>query len=131
MEAKIFAIFGNYCKFCKCVSKELLKITPKYQESLLFYLKMCFNMSEIDVSSPHYINWNQVNDLVLANSNPKAQEIANYLKDIMNTKARVGSLNPHFVRLFAVDRNADMLLDRAAKVPKSNEDLENIKSILK
>ncbi len=91
---------------------------------------MCFNMSEIDVSSPHYINWNHLNDFLLANSNPKAQEIANYLKDIMNTKAKVGSLNPHFVRMFAVDRNADMLLDRAAKVPKSSQDLENIKSIL-
>jgi hypothetical protein len=87
-------------------------------------------MSEIDVSSPHYINWSQLNDLLLANSNPKVQEIASYLKDLMNTKGKVGSLNRHFIRIFAVDKNADMLLDRAAKVPKNNEDLENIRTIL-
>ena len=49
----------------------------------------------------------------------------------MTTKGKVGSLNHKFVRMFAVDKNADMLFDAASRVPKNNQDLDNLKTILK
>lgn len=39
----------------------------------------------------------------------------------MTSKGRVGSLNQKFVRMFAADKNADMLLDAASKIPKNNQ----------
>lgn len=49
----------------------------------------------------------------------------------MSSKGIVGSLNQKFVRMFAVDKNADMLLDAASRVPKNSQELENLKIILK
>jgi hypothetical protein len=39
----------------------------------------------------------------------------------MLVKVRVGSLSQKFIKIFAIDKNADLLLDRASKVPLNNE----------
>ncbi len=44
---------------------------------------------------------------------------------------RVSQINPKLLEVFSLDKNADILMEGAGKVPKNNEDLKVIKEILK
>ena len=81
-EAKIFSIFSNFCKYQKYFSKELLQVTPRYQESLLNYFKLCISLTENDSSTPYFIKWEPLDNLLVSNSNAKVGELAKYLKEL-------------------------------------------------
>ncbi len=40
---------------------------------------------------------------------------------------RVSQINPKLLEVFSIDKNADILMEGAGKVPKNNEDLKVIK----
>jgi len=80
-EVKIFAIFNNYTKYCQSASKDLIKYTPKHQQSLLNYLKLCISLTQNDPSTPHFIDWAALDNLIANTSNAKVIELSKYLKD--------------------------------------------------
>lgn len=116
----MLAILSNYCKYCKIFSKEFLKYIPKHQQNLLNYFKLCFNLSQLDLSTPYFINWKDINNLLQANSNVKVAELAKYLQELMSKEVKVGALSSNLRKLFSSEKNADLMMERAAKRPKNN-----------
>ena len=126
-EAKIFSIFSNFCKYRKYFSKELLQVTPRYQESLLNFFKLCISLTENDSSTPYFINWEPLDNLLVANSNAKVGELAKYLKELRTKEVKVGAISSNMRKIFSSEKNADLMMERASKIPKSSEELEGIK----
>lgn len=105
----------------------MLKRAPRYEVSLLSYFKLCLNLSQIDSSTPYFINWNELENLLQASLNPRVSEIAKYLRESMGKEGKVGTLSANLRKIFSSEKNADLMIERAAKRPKNNEELESIK----
>lgn len=92
------------------LEKDLLRSFPHHQQSLLSYFKLCLNMSQVLPSTPYLINWNELNSLLQANSNPKVAEIVKYLQDLMSKEIKVGVLNANLRKIFCSEKNTDLML---------------------
>jgi hypothetical protein len=120
VEARIYGIFTNFSKYCKYFSKDLLGQTPYHQQSVLNYLKMCLSLTQNEPSAPYFLNWNSLDELLLYNSNAKASELSKYLKELKSKEVKVGSLSASLRKVFTSEKNADLMMERAAKRPRNN-----------
>jgi hypothetical protein len=62
---------------------------------------------------------------------PKVNQLFKYLKALRNKESKVGVINDNIKKMFDMEKNADFMLERASKVPQNNEQLNDIKEILK
>lgn len=85
------------------------------------YFKLCLNLSQIDPSTPYFINWKELDNLIQASSNPKVLEIVKYLRESMGKEAKVGTLSANLRKIFSSEKNADLMIERASKRPKNND----------
>jgi carbamate kinase len=97
---KTFAILANYSKFKRVVVKEALQIIPKNQASLLNFIKLCINATEIDSASYNLINFSELQKMVENSLNPKVSQMFKYLKEIKNKEVKIGSLSESATKMF-------------------------------
>ena len=57
----------------------------------------------------------------MSNSNAKVGELAKYLKEMKTKEVKVGHISANMRKLFSSEKNSDMMIERASKVPKNNE----------
>lgn len=103
---------------------------PRQQEGLLNYLKMCLSLSEIDPGSPKLLDWNCLDKLAETNPSAKVGQLIKYLKELAGKEVKVGSLSLAQKSLYNTDKNMDLMLQKASRIPKTNEQLEDLRQIL-
>lgn len=69
--------------------------------------------------------------LVDKSPNQKVSNLFKYLKEIGSKDAKIGVLSENYKKIFDMEKNADLMMERAAKIPQNNEQLSDIKQILK
>jgi hypothetical protein len=68
--------------------------------------------------------------MVSDDQNPKSQTLFKYMKSLSvgdKSSTKVNRIDPKLVEVFCIDKNADILMEGAAKVPRNSEDLKIIK----
>ena len=58
--------------------------------------------------------------MLLSNSNAKVLELAKYLKELRSKEVKVGHLSSNLRKIFSSEKNADLMMERASKIPKTN-----------
>lgn len=99
--------------------------------SLLNYIKLCINNCEIDPNSSNFINIEGLQELVDKSFNPKVGQLFKYLKELKNKENKIGVLSDNIKKMFDMEKNADFMMERASKIPQNNDQLNDIKQILK
>jgi hypothetical protein len=69
--------------------------------------------------------------LVDKSSNPKVDQLFKYLKESRNKDSKIGFLSDNVKKMFDMEKNADFMMERASKIPQNNDQLDDIKRILK
>lgn len=69
--------------------------------------------------------------MVDKSESPKVEQLFKYLKELKNKENKVGVLNDNIRKMFDMEKNADLMMERASKVPQNNEQLSDIREILK
>lgn len=54
-----------------------------------------------------------------------------YLKELKNKESKIGALSDTVKKMFDMEKNADFMIERASKIPQNNDQLMDIKQILK
>jgi hypothetical protein len=122
---------ANYCKFKKAVKKEALQVLPRSPRALLNFVKLCVGSCEIDHNSLAAVDVGKLQQLVENSQSPKVEQLFKYLKELRSREKGVGVISESVKKLFDMEKNADFMMERASKVPQSNEQLVDIKQILK
>lgn len=73
----------------------------------------------------------KLEELVEKSTNQKVSNLFKYLKEVGSKDSKVGVLSENYKKMFDMEKNADFMMERAAKIPQNNEQLNDIKQILK
>lgn len=73
----------------------------------------------------------KLEELVDKSLNPKVDNLFKYLKELRNKEHKIGILSENYKKMFDMEKNADFMMERAARVPQNNDQLADIKQILK
>lgn len=73
----------------------------------------------------------KLEELVDKSLNPKVDNLFKYLKQLRNKENKIGILSENYKKMFDMEKNADFMMERAARVPQNNDQLADIKQILK
>jgi hypothetical protein len=122
---------ANYSKYRKAVRKDALQILPKSPRALLNFIKLCVSCCETDPNSLTAVNLAGLEGLVDRSESPKVAQLFKYLKELRSREKGVGVISDSVKKLFDMEKNADFLMERASKVPQNNEQLSDIRQILK
>lgn len=56
--------------------------------------------------------------------------MAKHMKEMMNKDVKVGTIGSNMKKMFEKGENVDLMMEKAGKVPKNQQDTELIKDIL-
>lgn len=91
---------------------------------------MCISLVRIDPNTIQLIDWPSLDKMVGLTSSSKVLQLHKMLKEMIGKTVQVGTLNNSLKSIFASEKNADLLGERAGRIPKNSLELEDTKHIL-